>query len=392
MIDFKPRHASYTVDYACKVEKKSPVFNKLDALFKTRESQHRVEAQGTKVEKKLKVLEGTLKECKDPISQDFAHDLEQSSEAMQVCGQDLISVTPNARKHQKKSLQAKMSLSKSDELDSSSYLAEVMSCGTFAFRALSACGLLHRTSPLAVLPVILGRHENTPGFIQYSFGQEMCTVIGGTAVQLVRRQRYARLLRLLEDKQWDWFSRETSYIPHTAWSPCDHVEWLLFEVENDVTIWPKQVHVAEKMMSNEGKEHIVVQLNMGEGKTSVILPVIAAELADGQSLVRVIVLTSLYATNYQQLVFKLGGMLGHRVCSLPFRRDFSFDQQHAEKMLSFLNGCRDRRDVMVTVREYLSSLLMKYEESCCKPDLFFTCCLTASNCGYDAKPCSGCSG
>ena len=369
VIYFKPRHASYTVDYACKIEKKSPVFTKLDALFKTRESQRRVEAQGTKAEKKLKVLEGTLKECKDPISQDFANDLEQSSEAMQFCGQDLISVTPNARKHQK-SLQVKMSLSKSDELDSSSYLAEVMSCDTFAFRSLSVCGLLHRMSPLAMLPVILGRHENTPGFIQYSFEPEMCTVIGGTAVQLVRKQRYARLLRLLAEEQWDWFSRETSYIPHTDWSPCDHVEWLLFEVENDVTIWPKQVHVAEKMMSNEGKEHIVVQLNMGEGKTSVILPIIAAELADGQSLVRVVVLTSLYTTNYQQLVFKLGGMLGHRVCSLPFRRDFSFDQQHAEKMLSFLNGCRYRRDVMVTVREYLLSLLLKYEESCCKPDLF----------------------
>ena len=368
VIDFKPRHASYTVDYACKVEKRSPVFTHLDALFKTRLSQHRLTAQGTKAEKKLKVLETALKECKDPISQDFAHDLEQSRNAMEVCGQDLVSVAINLEKH-RKSLQADMHMCKRDEIHSSKLLADMMSCDTLAFRALSACGLLHRTSELAVLPVILGRHENTPGFIQYSFGPEMCTVIGGTAVQLVRKQRCARLLRLLAEEQWDWFSRETSYIPHTDWPPCDHVEWLLFEVENDVTIWPKQVHVAEKMMSNEGKEHIVVQLNMGEGKTSVILPVIAAELADGQSLVRVVVLTSLYTTNYQQLVFKLGGMLGHRVCSLPFRRDFSFNQQHAEKMLSFLNGCRYRRDVMVTVREYLLSLLLKYEESCCKPDL-----------------------
>ena len=363
------RHHHNDYSFNCQCEGNNTV-RQLEELVERNYNGPRVKLDDIMTSPKLNTLVSDLAKDDDPITKEFSRDLQRGRKALSYQKIN-TSADPTLKEQKAMTCRIGLCLQKSveDFINVGDILAAFLPSATLPLSALSACGLLHRTSPLALLPAILPRWENTPGFIQYSFAPDVRNAIEGMAVQLVKKQRFARLQRLLADKQWDWLWRELSCVPHADWSPRDHVEWLLFEVENDVTIWPKQVHVAEKMMSNEGKKHIVVQLNMGEGKTSVILPVIAAELADGQSLVRVVVLTSLYTTNYQQLVFKLGGMLGHRVCSLPFRRDVCLELNDIENILSFLNGCRDRRDVMVTVREHLLSLLLKYEESCCEPRL-----------------------
>jgi hypothetical protein len=52
---------------------------------------------------------------------------------------------------------------------------------------------------------------------------------------------------------------------------------------------------------------------MGEGKTDVILPNLAAKSANKEQLVRIIVLRSLFNTNYEDMSLKLGGMLNIRI-------------------------------------------------------------------------------
>jgi hypothetical protein len=52
--------------------------------------------------------------------------------------------------------------------------------------------------------------------------------------------------------------------------------WIAMEVAGDLAIRPKQLAVAEDMLSRHGHN---VQLNMGEGKTSVILPLLALHFA-----------------------------------------------------------------------------------------------------------------
>ncbi|KAF9512309.1 hypothetical protein BS47DRAFT_1363216 [Hydnum rufescens UP504] len=54
-----------------------------------------------------------------------------------------------------------------------------------------------------------------------------------------------------------------------------------------------QIDIAEKMMAPPSGENSILQLNMGEGKSSVIVPMAAASLADGHKLVRVVVLKPL---------------------------------------------------------------------------------------------------
>ena len=50
-----------------------------------------------------------------------------------------------------------------------------------------------------------------------------------------------------------------------------------------------QGEIAREMRDPQYARNAVMQLNMGEGKSSVIIPIVAAALADASRLVRVIV-------------------------------------------------------------------------------------------------------
>ena len=59
---------------------------------------------------------------------------------------------------------------------------------------------------------------------------------------------------------------------------------------------------------------------MGEGKSSVIVPLVAAALADGQKIVRVVVLKPLAGQMFQLLVERLSGLVNRRIFYMPFSR------------------------------------------------------------------------
>ena len=66
------------------------------------------------------------------------------------------------------------------------------------------------------------------------------------------------------------------------------------EIEDDFLIRPMQAKVAKEMIaSSVGGENFFMQLNMGEGKSSVINPMVACALSNGQKLARCVVLTPL---------------------------------------------------------------------------------------------------
>ncbi len=64
-----------------------------------------------------------------------------------------------------------------------------------------------------------------------------------------------------------------------TWDPTKHPEWLVFEVEGQLQIRPTQYKVAQHLINNPGA---IIQLNMGEGKTRVILPMLALYWANKQ--------------------------------------------------------------------------------------------------------------
>ncbi len=67
-----------------------------------------------------------------------------------------------------------------------------------------------------------------------------------------------------------------------TWEPAQHPDWLVFEAEGQLQVRPAQAAIVQHLLGNKGA---IAQLNMGEGKTRVILPLLALCLADGKHIV-----------------------------------------------------------------------------------------------------------
>ena len=84
------------------------------------------------------------------------------------------------------------------------------------------------------------------------------------------------------------------------WNCAEHPEWLAWQVLERLEIRERQIAVALKLLDNnramKGNADIlgaILQLNMGEGKTRVILPMLALELCGKGEVVRLNFLSQL---------------------------------------------------------------------------------------------------
>jgi Protein of unknown function (DUF3638) len=193
--------------------------------------------------------------------------------------------------------------------------------------------------------------------------------VGRHLVYLVYLQKATRCLEMVdtwestrEDQRRHFGQRLIREIaePHCeVWAPEDHPKWLIFEVENNVLIRRIQAQVALKIISGEKQ---ILQLNMGEGKTSVISPLVCSSLADGKHVVQLTLLTSLLETHGQELALKLSGLLEQPVYYFPCRRDIRFDKNLIDRMITSFKECVKQGGCIVTVPEFRLSLQLKLEE------------------------------
>jgi len=135
-------------------------------------------------------------------------------------------------------------------------------------------------------------------------------------ISLADLQRAERLLNS-KDRLTD-LVQELKNPGHTNWDPFAHPEALLLEVESGITIREVQEQIAQQMRDPPSGMNAVMQLNMGEGKSSVIVPIVATALANGSRLVRVIVAKPQSKKMFQMLLSKLGGLLDRRIYHMPF--------------------------------------------------------------------------
>ena len=109
-----------------------------------------------------------------------------------------------------------------------------------------------------------------------SLTSQQCILLGGLMVNWIVEQQIERALLYFDQKKYDDFEKEMLNIPHTNWTPSDYLPWVIFELEMNVTIRSIQLDVAQNMIEPNGltNKNLVMQINMGEGKTSVILPML----------------------------------------------------------------------------------------------------------------------
>eukprot|EP00198_Chlamydomonas_reinhardtii_P007687 XP_001697024.1 predicted protein [Chlamydomonas reinhardtii] len=148
---------------------------------------------------------------------------------------------------------------------------------------------------------------------------------------------------------------------HRTWDAAAHPEWLVFEVESQLQIRPQQHTVARMLM--EGGDGPIAQLNMGEGKTRVILPMLLLALADGKRVVSLTFLSTLLDEAYAYLHGALcAGVLGRKLFTMPFQRDIELTPARAMRMRAALAHCMRERGVLLLAPEHRLSLELKWKE------------------------------
>lgn len=144
------------------------------------------------------------------------------------------------------------------------------------------------------------------------------------------------------------------------WEPKRHPQWLVFEVEQRLQIRKAQFLVAQFLIENPGA---ITQLNMGEGKTRVILPMLVLELARSDRFVRLHFLSQLIDEAYYYLHRHLtASLMGRRLLQLPFHRDVGLVPQDVLVIQDCLKRCMCARGAVLVTPEHRLSLQLKWHE------------------------------
>ncbi|KAB5592331.1 kinase-(PK-like) protein [Ceratobasidium theobromae] len=139
----------------------------------------------------------------------------------------------------------------------------------------------------------------------------------------------------------------------------DHTErdpdWLLVQIDGNFSPRSIQRQVAKEMISPSSQGNTALQLNMGEGKSSVIVPIISASLADTSKLVRVVVLKPLWRQMFHLLVNRLSGLANRRIYYLPFGRHIRVSTSNAERLRSLYAECMREGGILLAQPEHILS-------------------------------------
>ncbi|KAK3317279.1 hypothetical protein B0T19DRAFT_389380 [Cercophora scortea] len=184
------------------------------------------------------------------------------------------------------------------------------------------------------------------------------------ALSLAYLQRADRLLAVSVDQtQRSDFVKELlnsgnhHYYPryHPRFNPKEFAENLVFEVEQSLLVRPVQQRISAMMSHPPEGQSCVMQLNMGEGKSSVIVPIVAAALADGERLLRIVVAKPQAKQMAHLLVNKLGGFLNRRVFYLPFSRSIRLTANDVRIVTRMIETCKREGGVFLVQPEHLLS-------------------------------------
>ncbi|KAI0275452.1 hypothetical protein BC834DRAFT_852936 [Gloeopeniophorella convolvens] len=230
-----------------------------------------------------------------------------------------------------------------------------------AEKIVERAGLWPRITPRSVLhELTMNRARKLPN--------PWKTAVTQYAVAFLHYQQSRRLLDLsnLEGRD-EQFRRGIESVAEDV--PLDP-DWLLLQIDADIRVRPIQIDIARKMISpSDGtKSSISMQLNMGEGKTTVILPSVSATLADGSTLVRVVTLKPLSNQVFQLLVNRLAGLANRPIFYIPFSRNLRITPSTIQAIKALYERCVREGGVLVTQPEYILSQKLMCIDTLLTPD------------------------
>ncbi|KAL4784729.1 hypothetical protein BJX76DRAFT_356715 [Aspergillus varians] len=188
-----------------------------------------------------------------------------------------------------------------------------------------------------------------------SFGRAMKRMVLDYAKAIVKIQHLLRMKDALLKSDEGRFRQEYSNTGHVNWDPSIYPDWLLLEIDSNIQIREDQVTVALEMISPLSGTNSVLQMNMGQGKTSVVTPMVACVLADRKKLTRLLVPKALLSQTAQILQLRLGGILGREVTHIPFSRRTPTTQQHIHEYQDLHEHMMQSAGIMLGIPEHVLS-------------------------------------
>ncbi|KAG8751457.1 hypothetical protein FRC11_009357 [Ceratobasidium sp. 423] len=233
--------------------------------------------------------------------------------------------------------------------DSYTRLVSALSPRTDTERIASVSGVWPRVTPRTMLQQLSLRYR--PHFDSFP---EWRSGFIGYARAFANYQRSQRLIALVGSGSVDEFNKELDLSPGSN-PGADDPDWLLVQIDGNFGARSVQRQVAQEMISPSSGSNMVLQLNMGEGKSSVIVPIIASSLADSSRLVRVVVLKPLWRQMFDLLVNRLSGLSNRRIYYLPFGRHIHVDGSSAQRLRDLYEECMREGGILLAQPEHILS-------------------------------------
>ena len=181
------------------------------------------------------------------------------------------------------------------------------------------------------------------------------------AMSVTAVQRAQRLFLALRNRDYAaLFPELDNYC--TTNSMVSYPQWLATEIEGDFRTRELQVRVATDMIEPASGTNNLLQLSMGEGKSSVITPLILAASANGHTLVRM--------SSPKALIPQMHSLLARRNCGLndqplffiPFSRDMPMNEGIMNSIRDILQQCILNHGILIILPEHILSLKLLIQE------------------------------
>ncbi|PYI17507.1 hypothetical protein BO99DRAFT_434398 [Aspergillus violaceofuscus CBS 115571] len=191
------------------------------------------------------------------------------------------------------------------------------------------CVLWPPITPFTMVSLLVAKHwQSVPPSWQ--------SILLCLAQSIASLKRCERLIVCWDRHDVEAFYKEAEVSPCSNCDPVAHPEWLLFELENNITIRGQQADISQCLIKPDSPGNAIMQLNMGEGKTTVITAMAALSLADGSEIC-------------------LGWNLGPAVNQIPFSRATPIDKGMIRNLRTIYEECKRSRGVLLTLPEQILS-------------------------------------
>jgi hypothetical protein len=181
----------------------------------------------------------------------------------------------------------------------------------------------------------------------------------------VFEDKLSRCLVYLKSNSKDMLIQELKFV--RIWSVSEYPLWLIFELDGGIQIREEQYELMQRVLKTNGA---ISQLNMGSGKTRVIVPCLFLALANrfflerkDSLLIRINILPQIFEEGFDYLHLNLcANFIGRKVFQFPFHRDVKINMEALRTMVGAMKLYTDMGACIVVTSEQRNSLYLKLEE------------------------------